>query len=437
MGGVFFAIIVFMKVLERFFVLSLFLILPLFIHAQTLLPERRAQLESELSELQKQIDEQKAILEVKQRQSVSLERDVNILSASIEKAKLNIKARDISIAKLNSDIAEKQSTIGVLNDKLDKEKESLASIIRKTYELESYSLPEVMFSSQNFSDFFEDAGAFIYIQSALKDSFVLITENKDKTEKEKSDLEEKKQEQLDLKAIQEFEKKKIEQQEAEKKRILKESKGIEAEYQKIIKSKETNAAKIRAELFILRGSSAIPFEKAYELAVRAETKTGVRPAFLLGIIAEESKLGENVGTGNWKVDMHPTRDVPVFKKITEKLGLDPDKMPVSKKAWYGWGGAMGPAQFIPSTWVLYEDKISKLTGHNPPNPWDPEDAFMGSAIYLKDSGAAKKTVAAERYAALCYLAGCKNATKKAYQFYADDVMELADKYQKQINIIKQ
>jgi membrane-bound lytic murein transglycosylase B len=98
---------------------------------------------------------------------------------------------------------------------------------------------------------------------------------------------------------------------------------------------------------------------------------------------------------------------------------------------------MGPAQFIPSTWVLYEDKISKLTGHNPPNPWDPEDAFMGSAIYLKDSGAAKKTVAAERYAALCYLAGCKNATKKAYQFYADDVMELADKYQKQINIIKQ
>lgn len=129
-----------------------------------------------------------------------------------------------------------------------------------------------------------------------------------------------------------LEKKKIEQQEAEKKRILKESKGIEAEYQKIIKSKETNAAKIRAELFILRGSSAIPFEKAYELAVRAETKTGVRPAFLLGIIAEESKLGENVGTGNWKVDMHPTRDVPVFKKITEKLGLDPDKMPVSKKA---------------------------------------------------------------------------------------------------------
>lgn len=427
-----------MAILRKFFFLfSLILVFvfPAFTHSQTLLPERRAELESELSALQKQIDEQRVILESKQRESVSLERDVNILSAKIEKAKLNIRARDISIAKLNTDIADRRSTIGVLDEKLNKEKEALASIIRKTYELESYSLPEIILNGEDFSDFFEDAGSFLYIRSALKDSFVFISENRAKTEKEKTDLEDKKQEQLDLKAIQEFEKKKIEQQEAEKKKILKESKGIEAEYQKIIKAKETNAAKIRAELFILRGSTAIPFEKAFELALRAEAKTNVRPAFLLGIIAEESKLGENVGTGNWKVDMHPTRDVPVFKQITEKLGLDPDKMPVSKKAWYGWGGAMGPAQFIPSTWVLYENKITNATGHNPPNPWDPEDAFMGAAIYLKDSGAGKRTVSAERYAALCYLAGCKNANKKAYQFYADDVMDLAEKYQQQINII--
>jgi hypothetical protein len=60
---------------------------------------------------------------------------------------------------------------------------------------------------------------------------------------------------------------------------------------------------------------------------------------------------------------------------------------------------------------------------------------MGAAIYLKDSGAAKQTVSAERTAALCYLAGCKNAKNKSYQFYADDVMDLADKYQKQIDIL--
>ncbi|HEY4486534.1 MAG TPA: hypothetical protein VJB70_02275, partial [Candidatus Paceibacterota bacterium] len=107
----------------------------------------------------------------------------------------------------------------------------------------------------------------------------------------------------------------------------------------------------------------------------------------------------------------------------------------SKKPWYGWGGAMGPAQFIPSTWVLYEDKIAKLTGHNPPNPWDPYDAFMASALLLKENGAAKGGYAAERLAALRYLAGWKNATKPAYAFYGDDVMTLAEKYQNLITIL--
>jgi len=40
-------------------------------------------------------------------------------------------------------------------------------------------------------------------------------------------------------------------------------------------------------------------------------------------------------------------------------------------------------------------------------------------------------------AALRYLAGWVNATKPAYAFYGDDVMQLAAKYQDLINILKQ
>ena len=46
---------------------------------------------------------------------------------------------------------------------------------------------------------------------------------------------------------------------------------------------------------------------------------------------------------------------------------------------YGWGGAMGPAQFIPSTWVLYEDKIKAITGKTA-DPWNIRDAFLASGI---------------------------------------------------------
>ena len=396
---------------------------------------RRAELESQLAELQKEIDAQQQILQNKQRESVSLERDIAILNAKIDSAKLSIKARALVIENLNQDIGNKEKTIDGLSAKIDRELASLADLLRKTRELDNFSIAEFALSGSDLSAFFEDLDAFQTIKASLAQSFDELRSTKITTEEEKGSLESKVKEENDLKKIQELEKKRIEQQEAEKKDILKISRGVESVYQKIIKDKEKSAAQIRAELFALRGSAAIPFEKAYEYATLVSQKTGVRAALILGIIAEESNLGENVGTGNWKVDMKAPRDTVPFLDITSRLGLNPDAMPVSKKPWYGYGGAMGPAQFIPSTWILYEDRIATATGHNPPNPWLPEDAFMATGLLMADNGADKKTYAAERLAALRYLAGWTNANKSAYAFYGNDVMDLAAKYQRQIDIL--
>ncbi|KKT73972.1 MAG: hypothetical protein UW71_C0039G0034 [Parcubacteria group bacterium GW2011_GWB1_44_7] len=397
---------------------------------------RRAELENQLATLQKEIEAQQQILKNKQRESVSLERDIAILNAKIDAAKLSIRARALVIENLNQEIGDKEKTIVGLSAKINRELASLADLLRKTRELDNFSIAEFVLSGNDLSAFFEDLDNFQTIKASLAKSFEELRSTKSVTEEEKSSLEDKAKEETDLKKIQELEKKKIEKQEAEKKDILKISRGVETVYQKIIKDKEKNAAQIRAELFALRGSAAIPFEKAYEYAIQASQKTGVRAAVILGIIAEESNLGENVGTGNWKVDMKAPRDTVPFLAITARLGLNPDLMPVSKKPWYGYGGAMGPAQFIPSTWILYEDRIAAATGHNPPNPWEPEDAFMATGLLMADNGADKKTYAAERLAALRYLAGWANANKSAYAFYGDDVMELAAKYQQQIDIIK-
>jgi len=397
---------------------------------------RRAQLEQNLAQIEKEIEAQRVILESKQRDRVSLERDVAILEAKIEKAKLSIRARNIVIEQLQDDIKGKEKTIVGLSSKLERERQSLAQIIRRTNEIDSFTLAEVILSGKDISAFFEDLDAFDAVKASLHNSYKAIVENRSQTKEQKLSLEDKASEEVALRQIQELEKRRIEEQEAERRRILKATKGEESAYQMVIANKEKSAAAIRTELFTLRGSVAIPFERAYELAVLASKKTDVRPALILGIIAEESNLGENVGTGNWRVDMANPRDTVPFLDITRRLGLDPDRMPVSKKPWYGYGGAMGPAQFIPSTWILYEDKIADLTGHRPPNPWDPGDAFMASAILLDDNGASKRTYEAERLAALRYFAGWKNATKSAYAFYGDDVMELATKYQGLIDILE-
>lgn len=397
---------------------------------------RRAQLEVELSNLEKDIEAQRTILAEKQREGVSLERDIAILDAEISKAKLSIKARTIAVKNLEEDIGQKSRTIGTLSDKIDREIASLAQLLRKTDEIDSSSLVEVILTNASISEFFADVDAFESIKSNLNDSISVVKTDKEETEKEKKDLEDKKAEETALRQIQELQRKRLEQNEGEKQRILKVTKGKEKEYQVVLKSKEKSAATIRSELFTLQGSKAISFEKALEFANRAFAKTGVRPAFLLGVIEEESNLGENVGTGNWRVDMREPRDTEPFKRITAELGLDPDKMPVSKKPWYGYGGAMGPAQFIPSTWVGFQNRIARLTGHNPPNPWDPEDAFMGAALYLMDSGADQKTSRSEFISAMCYLAGCGKANNKKLQFYGDDVMCLALKRQKEIDILE-
>ena len=426
----------------KFLWLFLLLFPVFFISAQALDPssvvDQRAKLEAELAGLEKEIEGFRGLIQSKQAEGQSLQRDISILDAQIKKAQLEIKARTIAIGNLQGAIGQKNQTIGALEEKIDREKASLSELLRELNELDESSTMEVLLEYNDLSDFFSQADSFNAIQESLQTSFQKIRVDKNQTEEERDSLEERKAQENQLRGLQELERKRIQEREAEKKRILAATKGQEKAYQGLLNDKSKNAAAIRSQLFILNGSSAIPFEKALEYALIVEREVGIRPAFLLGIIAEESNLGANVGTGNWKVDLsHPrcAKQRDVFVDITTRLGLNPDAMPVSKKAWYGYcGGAMGPAQFIPTTWILYEDAVARRTGNNPPNPWNPLDAFMASGLLLKDNGAGARTHKAERTAALKYLAGGNWATP-SYAFYGDDVMGLAQKYQDQIDIL--
>ena len=134
--------------------------------------------------------------------------------------------------------------------------------------------------------------------------------------------------------------------------------------------------------------------------------------------------------------MKPTRDVDPFMAITAALGLDPSSMPVSCPQSTGYGGGMGPAQFIPSTWVLYQNRISKLAGHAgiQANPWDNLDAFTAIALYMTDLGAGAQTSYSERIAALKYFAG-SYYTNPAFAPYGDSVMQFTADFQQEINIL--
>jgi len=424
---------------------------PVFAQAD-LTPEQRAALERQLSQIESEIRDQQNILDQKKTEGQSIVRDISILDAKIKQAQLKIKAHNLAIEKLGKDITVKTKTIGTLEQRIDKGHQSLANIISKTNELDSYSIAEAFLAKKNFSEFFIDFDALASLQDSLKGFLNDVKEAKSENETEKQSLNQKRNQEIDTRINVEAEQKKIKQNEAEKQQLLNLNKQQQQDYQSTIAAKQKKAADIRNALFPLRDAAAIKFEDALAYAKAASAVTGVRAAFILAILQQESNLGANVGqcylkdsstgagvgkntgTAFAKV-MSPTRDVSPFLDLAKRLGFDPYKQVVSCPQSVGWGGAMGPAQFIPSTWVGLEAQIAQALGKTTPNPWAPRDAIMANAIFVDNLGAGKGGYSAEYEAAGRYYAGGAWSTLGAG--YAKSVLAKATAIQANIDILQQ
>ncbi len=431
--------------------LSLLLLMPYVVSAETP-AERRARLEAQLQQVERQILNQRVLVEQKQRERQSLERDLAIIDSEIKEAQLGIQARAVAIEQLSEQISEKEEIIEILNERLEKQRTSLAELIRQTQAIDDFSLAEILLSNKNFSEFFTDVESFRAVKNGLNNSLSALTEIKQDTQRQKASLEQKQIEEAKMKRAQEIEKANIEAQEAEKARILKVTKGQEEAYQTLLEAQQKTAAQLKAQLFqLLGGGGAIPFPEAVRLAQVAERLTGTPASLILAILEQESYYGRNIGSctmGDVSAGrdiMHPTRDKPAFLAIAKELGFNPATQQVScplrrsDGSRIGWGGAMGPSQFIPSTWAIYggfqkdasgnyryvasQDAIRTLLRKSTPgNPYSNQDAFLATALLLRDNGA-NGSYSADRLAALRYYAGWGGATRPENAFYGNGVMK--------------
>ncbi len=438
-----------------------FLMAPLTTSAETE-AERRNRLETELQNVERQILTQQRLVEDKQTERQSLERDISIIEGEINKARLGIQARGVAIEQLTDQIGEKEVVLEILAEKLTKQKDSLANLVRQSALLEEHSLVEVMLSKKSFSEFFTDVAVFQSIKESLNESLGILHEISRDTVQQKSTLENKQETEAEMKRIQELEKQGIEKKEREKGQILTVTKGEEKTYQALLSSQRQTAAQLRNALFeLLGGGGSIPLPEAIELAQYASKVTGVDAAMILGILQQETELGSNLGgclftdNSSARPVMHPDRDEPVFLAIANILGFDPYTRTVScplvrNGTRIGWGGAMGPSQFIPSTWAMYggiknygngweydksADAIRSINGGSgPSSPFVNQDAFIATALLLRDNGA-NGSYSGDRLASLRYYAGWGGATNPANFFYGDSVMRHKANMQTNIDIL--
>jgi peptidoglycan hydrolase CwlO-like protein len=378
------------------------------------------QIEAQLADLLNKQEEQK-------KQTGTLTGDVNYLTSQIKALQAKVKSRSLAIAQLKVNITEKNNTIQTLSDKIDREYSSLVKLLRNVNEFNDTDIVSILLSSATVSEFYIDLESHNLIMNSVVESVNAIKDMKTETEVAKQDLEKKQDAETDAKAELESSQKKVAQSEAEKKQLLAISKQTEATYQKLAAEKKAQAVKIRSALFPLANTSQkIEFGTALQYASEAQKLTGIEPAFLLAILTQETNLGSNVGqcyltnqetgsgvgknTGtifsNVMKPMNKTGrkgDVEDFLRITSNLGLVWNETPVSCPiaGVAGYGGAMGPAQFIATTWTLFESRLEKLLNHYS-NPWEPKDAFLASSMYLTDLGGVGTSVSAQNRAACKY-----------------------------------
>lgn len=413
--------------------------------------QERESLEEELKQLEIEISKYEEDITKTSQQKKTLQNQISILKKKIDKLNLQIYQSNILIKDLGLQIKDTEYSIGQTSLKIKDSQKNLSNILQLISEKDQRSVIEILLSEKEFSDFFDDLMALESLGLKSQDLLKDIKNLKVSLENQKGALDEEK---ADLEKVVKLTTLQKQESEATKKETDSLLKLTESEYQEQLKKKETaqkRVAEIKARIFELIGVPEAPtFGEALEIAKYVETVTGVSPALLLAVMTQESNIGKNVGqcflknfqTGSGVVAyngkevqkvMSPSRDVPYFLQITQELGRDPYNTPVSCPMSVGWGGAMGPAQFIPDTWgnpkYGYGIKVKEVTG-KAADPWNIKDAFLAAGLYLRDLGAIKN----EFNAVMRYFSG--SSWSKWEEFYGKSVLAIKARYQEDIKEIE-
>lgn len=415
---------------------------------------------------EKEVQEQKVLLDQKQRESVTIERDIAIIDNKIKETDLTIRTAQVKIYQIGKDIENKETEIVSLSDQMDNVVGHLATLIKKTNELDSFSLLEAMLSQETISNFFVDVDDYGVIKRDLNRALLDLRNVQEETKTAKEILREKEMNERGLKLTKESEQHKQVVYKEDKKDLLSLNRDQEAEYQAIIAEKERVKTAITNRLFRTVGGTELTFGEALKLVQLYEEKIGVEAALTLSILSQESgidgMIGKNLGkcTYNEPADnkagtvMSNTQKTS-FLSIVRELGMDPDTTPVSCPIASdgAYGGAMGPSQFMPTTWwdvntgFGYKQRVGKVLGTSAPSPFRNLDAFTATALYLSDAMERCQTAFSSQFdiwscTAAKYYSGLSNTTSRTLlqhmrptYSYGYKVASRALEFQKDINLL--
>lgn len=371
------------------------------------------EIQDDIKDLEKKKEEE---LEKLQR----YEGDVSRLQGAVYSTQKDISATEEKIETVEETIERKEKDIENMNKNIEFKKVALRKMIQEVYLSSEQPLLYLLLEENSLFESITNKDNLISLKREILSMLDEIEQSKKAIENEKQELEEKKNEHEELLWV----------KEAQKSNLVNEKKEFEVKVEK----KKLTVAEIDAKISKLRSALSSFLGESFdakdivEAIEFASNKTGVRKEFLMAMLDKESDLGRFTGGCTYKNTKVKDSDKEVFKDICEELDYDYKKQKISCALSYGYGGAMGVAQFMPTTWIGYKDAIAKYTGHNPPDPWNLTDGVTGMAEKLRRAGADKKS--GEHYAAKVYYCGGPGSSywNTHCEAYADTVVSWSSGY---------
>jgi len=365
-----------------------------------------------ISDLQKQIDKAQKALEQKKQALGQNQADVSSTQSVIDQTQSAIQETEATISR-------KEAEIQNLSDQIELQKTMLKNFLQQIYYMQNQPILNVVLAEGSFTDIFSNTDRLMTLDDKVVNFSNDIANTKRQVEQDNIQLAQVKQQHeqlLNTKIVQ-------------KQNLLTDQSQIQA----AIQDKETTIAQLQGELNDLKRQYSAATGKSIstgdivKAAAFAAKATGMKKAFLLGVLVLESNKGQNVGGCNYKSSKMTSAQLTAFKSINKELGYDYTKKPVScpSGAYKGTGGAMGVAQFMPTTWQGYKSTIASLSGDSPPDPWDLVDGVVAMASKLSNDGADSQKRFDEAKSYCVYLAGgnwgyyCYGSASKYKDDYSD------------------
>ncbi len=350
----------------------------------------------------KEIAEARSSLKKKQGETSGVRSEIRKLNQKIRISGLFINQKLAIATRLKGNINDTKDDINGLNSDLKKINNSLKALIFKRNQAEANTALEAILSKKTISEFFKDKDISRHLEARISQEIVLIRAERDSLKRLILELEEKESVERDLADRRKIETGKIERNKRYKDDLLGILKREEGGIKAVITSRERAKQAILAKMFKVASGDKVSFGEAYNIIYPHRRALGMDPAFILAILFQESgmggKIGGNIGQCTYKqFNRHGSvsggktvmrlSQHKAFETIMRGLGLNAKTQkvscPIPRDG--GHGGAMGPAQFMPRTWMDVRPLAARIIGKKPEemSPFINQHAFVASAAYLR------------------------------------------------------